>query len=329
MASTRVRGFAPWQPRQETRATLDQVKQVLTQYRQLWPLTARQVFYRLVGVFDFPKTENAYKRLLEYLNRGRRAGLIPWGAIRDDGSTVVGSDRYEDAESFLSTVRDWASRAPMDLLQHQPIHLELFCEAAGMVPQLDRVARTYGVPVRSSGGFDSTTVKHDLAVIYSQIDKPVRVLHVGDLDPSGEHLHNALGEDLNAFMEQLGGRCTVRRVAAWLRLRVGLVARSGSARRGWARHGRARHGSARQGKEPLPSAGGELFTYSEILDGETNTHKRNNSNQTAAAFCLRELRGSHQEQRPQGPGLLGRLHPRLAAHRQEPILKQWLPSPIS
>lgn len=213
MASTRVRGFAPWQPRQETRATLDQVKQVLTQYRQLWPLTARQVFYRLVGAFDFPKTENAYKRLLEYLNRGRRAGLIPWGAIRDDGSTVVGSDRYEDAESFLSTVRDWASRAPMDLLQHQPIHLELFCEAAGMVPQLDRVARTYGVPVRSSGGFDSTTVKHDLAVIYSQIDKPVRVLHVGDLDPSGEHLHNALGEDLNAFMEQLGGRCTVRRVA--------------------------------------------------------------------------------------------------------------------
>lgn len=212
-ATTRVRGFAPWSPRGTTLETLNQVQQVLQHYRQLLPLTARQIFYRLVGAYGFPKTEADYKRLLEYLNRARRAGLIPWSAIRDDGSTAVGTDRYSDADDVLDTLRNWAVNAEMDLLQHQPTHLEVFCEAAGMVPQLVRVARPYGVAVRSSGGFDSTTTKHDLAVFYADIGKPVRVLHVGDMDPSGEHMHNALGEDLLAFMTELGGSCSVRRVA--------------------------------------------------------------------------------------------------------------------
>jgi hypothetical protein len=101
----------------------------------------------------------------------------------------------------------------LDLLQRQSIHLEVLCEAAGMVPQLDRVARPYGVAVRSSGGFDSTTTKHDLASFYAEQGKPVRLLHVGDLDPSGEHMHSALGEDLDAFMTEMGGSCSVRRVA--------------------------------------------------------------------------------------------------------------------
>jgi len=156
VTTTRVRGFAPWSPRGTTLETLNQVQQVLEQYRQLLPPTARQIFYRLVGAYG---------------------------------------------------------QVELDLLQRQPIHLEVLCEAAGMVPQLDRVARPYGVPVRSSGGFDSTTTKHDLASFYAERGKPVLVLHVGDLDPSGEHMHKALDEDLEAFMTRLGGRCSVQRVA--------------------------------------------------------------------------------------------------------------------
>ena len=47
----------------------------------------RQIFYRLVGKFDFPKDKNAYGRLAEYLNRARRAGRIAWESIRDDSLT--------------------------------------------------------------------------------------------------------------------------------------------------------------------------------------------------------------------------------------------------
>jgi len=58
---TRVRGLAPWNPQRKTLALLDQVQAVLDEYQDHLPLTNRQVFYRLVGAFDYPKTESAYE----------------------------------------------------------------------------------------------------------------------------------------------------------------------------------------------------------------------------------------------------------------------------
>ena len=82
-----------------------------------------------------------------------------------------------------------------------------------MVPQLNRVARRYGIPVRSSGGFDSTTVKHRLGELYGSKGKPVLVLHVGDHDPSGVHIHQNLSEDVGAFAAHYGGEVSVDRLA--------------------------------------------------------------------------------------------------------------------
>ena len=61
--TTRVRGLAPWQPRAATLALLDLVRGILIEYRQYLPMTLRQIFYRLVGVHDYPKDEKAYSRL--------------------------------------------------------------------------------------------------------------------------------------------------------------------------------------------------------------------------------------------------------------------------
>ena len=81
---TRVRGFAPWTPRASTEQLLAQVDLVLAEYVDHLPLTLRQIFYRLVGAYAYEKTEQAYERLCEHLNRARRARLIPMDIIRDD-----------------------------------------------------------------------------------------------------------------------------------------------------------------------------------------------------------------------------------------------------
>jgi hypothetical protein len=213
MASTRPRGYAPWKPRGTTLQVLHQVADVLDQYAEHLPLTGRQIFYRLVGAHGYAKTEAAYGRLLDYLNRARRAGLIPWSAIRDDGATTLGADRFGNGLEFLEACNSWARGLQLDLLQFQPQHVELWCEATGMAPQLAKVANAYGVTVRSSGGFDSTTTKQALAAFYSSLGKPVAVLHVGDLDPSGVHIVSALDQDLAAFMARDGGEVSVHRVA--------------------------------------------------------------------------------------------------------------------
>ena len=73
---TRVRGLAPWRPSAKTRVLLQQVAEVLVEYRDHLPLTNRQVFYRLVGRYDYPKDEHAYERLGEAMNRARRSGVV-------------------------------------------------------------------------------------------------------------------------------------------------------------------------------------------------------------------------------------------------------------
>ena len=82
-----------------------------------------------------------------------------------------------------------------------------------MVPQLERVAHEYGVPVLSSGGFDSVTDKHDFAQEVADDGRPTEVLHIGDHDPSGAHMFIALAEDVEEFARELGGSVGFTRLA--------------------------------------------------------------------------------------------------------------------
>ena len=76
---------------------LGQVQAILVEYEDYLPLTVRQIFYRLVGAYGFEKTERAYERLGNHLVRARRAQIIRFDAIRDDGVSVL--DRRHFASS--------------------------------------------------------------------------------------------------------------------------------------------------------------------------------------------------------------------------------------
>lgn len=202
---TRPRGFADWNPRPDTFRLVEQVLSVLDEYSEHLPLTARQVFYRLVGAHGFDKTEQAYSRLCEYINRARRARLIPMNAIRDDGTTAIPPRGFSDPAEFWAAVQHTADTYTRQLDHGQPVHVELWVEAQGMVPQVARVARDFGAHVYSSGGFDSTTAKHEAAERMASRDKPTVIVHVGDYDPSGLSILDSRAEDINAFVHGMDG----------------------------------------------------------------------------------------------------------------------------
>ncbi|OYW52883.1 MAG: hypothetical protein B7Y80_19350 [Hyphomicrobium sp. 32-62-53] len=206
---TRARGFAPWKPKPETLELVASVREVLQEYRQHLLLTVRQVFYRLVGTQDYAKTETAYGRLCETVNRARRAGLIDFGDIRDDGASRYEHTAWRDADAFLSDMRAEAERFRLDRQDGQAVRLWLLSEAQGMAPMLYRTANHFAVPVLSSGGFDSLTAKHDLARELADAlrqGQRAEVLHIGDHDPSGTHLFSSLAEDVGAMCAELVGK---------------------------------------------------------------------------------------------------------------------------
>jgi hypothetical protein len=207
--TTRVRGLAPWTPQRATRDLLDAVRSVLVEYRNYRPLTVRQIFYRLVGAHNYDKTENAYSRLGEHLNRARRAGIIRFDAIRDDGTTMAEPLAWNSREHWIRDLTRHAEDFRLDRQQEQPARLIFAVEAAGMLPQVQRIADPFGIAVHSSGGFDSLTAKHDLAAQLGQWPR-VEVLHIGDHDPSGVHLFSSMEEDVQAIARDLGLDADIR-----------------------------------------------------------------------------------------------------------------------
>lgn len=196
----RPKGYASWAPADATVDVLQNVKAVLEEYEDHLPLTVRQIFYRLVGQYGYDKTERAYARLCEYLVRARRAGIVPFDAIRDDGTVEAGGGGYTGEQHFWESVKSAAEHYERDRLRGQPVAIELWCEAAGMVPQLERVAVPYSVPVYSTGGFSSVTVTYEIAQRALDRKRPTAFLHVGDFDPSGESIFDAMTTDALSFL---------------------------------------------------------------------------------------------------------------------------------
>lgn len=211
--TTRPRGFIQnWRPIGRTEELIGQVQAILLANDDILPLTLRQIFYMLVSGYKYDKTEKSYKRLCEIMNRARRAQVIPMQSIRDDGLREKIPHGWHDKKEFIQAINDGAAQFRINRQKGQPQHIMVWCEAGGMVPQLARYCRDYGVPVLSSGGFDSLTTKHDFAQSVGDYDR-VEVLHVGDHDPSGVHMCSSLDEDVAAFVEYYGGDFDVTRLA--------------------------------------------------------------------------------------------------------------------
>jgi hypothetical protein len=205
-------GFSDWRPHRRVQAKLDQILAILAEYDRQLPLTLRQLFYILVARLIIAKTVAEYKKLGYMLRRARRARIVPFEHIHDSGTTLPHSlVGYDNANDLGWSLRWRVRNFELDRMLGQPRRLVLWCEAAGMVAQLERVGEPYDVKVISGGGFDSLTDKWQFAQLVRKAHQPVLVLHIGDLDRSGEDIFEALSRDVEAF--DSNGRVNFARLA--------------------------------------------------------------------------------------------------------------------
>jgi hypothetical protein len=197
----RDRGFVEWTPQAERAKLASDIEVVLEEYRPYWPVTVRQIYYRLVGTVT-DKSDDFSEKVTTVCGKMRRARMIPMDCIRDDGGAREEPLWWADEAEWIANSRLSAKQARLDRQAGQAQKLIIRCEAAGMVPQVARVADEWGVPVVSSGGTDSIAEKHNLGIEDYDQEKNeygVHVLHIGDLDPNGIHIFIALSEDASAF----------------------------------------------------------------------------------------------------------------------------------
>jgi ParB-like nuclease family protein len=178
---------------------LDAVRRVLEEQYSYWPLSDRQIHYRLLGP-DAPLThaskpgsryrndKSSYRKLTDLLARGRIAGLIPWEAIEDVTRPVDLHSAYWSTAEFFREQFDrflkgyWRNRQ-----QSQPHHIEIVAEKLTVQTILQRVAQKYTIPLTISRGMSSLPPKKAIEERLLESEKDLLILLVvSDLDPAGD-----------------------------------------------------------------------------------------------------------------------------------------------
>ncbi|HEX3152957.1 MAG TPA: ParB N-terminal domain-containing protein [Gemmataceae bacterium] len=184
--------------------------EVLDANRRYWPLSIRQVHYRLLNnppsrntdprfnTGSYQNDRASYQDLSDLMCRARLAGFIEWAAISDDTRPVsvwqkwqsVGGYVREQLDSLFGDFR-------RDLLQSQASHIELVAEKMTVSATADRVASEFRANVMIGRGFSSITAKHDLVQRFKASGKDFLVLLiVTDFDPSGETIAENLAASI-------------------------------------------------------------------------------------------------------------------------------------
>jgi hypothetical protein len=174
------------------------------------PASVRSVAYYLFNVLGLiPSMEKKYvARVGDEIRQARELGDIPWAWVVDESRQLERRPSWSDPEDFIESV---IPQYRLDYWEQQPYAVEVWSEKSTVSGTLRPVLRRYGVGYRSMHGYTSATKVHDIAELTLSLDKPLRVLYVGDFDPSGMSMSEV---DIAARLEAYGAEdFTITRIA--------------------------------------------------------------------------------------------------------------------
>jgi hypothetical protein len=111
-----TRGYLDdWQPRDDTKLMLGRVQQIMDEYADQLPLTCRQIYYRMIAQWRYPKGVKFERAPYSVLDSARRAEEIAFEDIRDAGSWAAAGGR--SARKTCSAAGGWRRRASTAMLR--------------------------------------------------------------------------------------------------------------------------------------------------------------------------------------------------------------------
>jgi hypothetical protein len=163
----------------------------------LQPITGRGVGYKLFTrglITSMARSEMA--KVYRLLLLAREQEDIPWEWIVDETRSIERVSTWDNPEQYARAV---ARSYRRDFWNQQPHRVQVWSEKGTVRGVLAPVLDEYAVGFLPVGGFSSGTKAHDIA---EDDDRPLIVLYVGDLDPSGMFMSE---EDLPERFARYGG----------------------------------------------------------------------------------------------------------------------------
>lgn len=168
--------------------------------RQGYVLTVRQLYYQLVAQAVVENTLQSYKRVASLINDAKLAGLIEWDAIEDRTREFLVNSHWTSGGQIIRTAADSYLE---DMWENQPSRVFVIIEKEALVGVLQRTCRRWDVPILAARGYPSGTVLREFAQRHLlpalSADQSIKILHLGDHDPSGIDMTRDLIDRIEMF----------------------------------------------------------------------------------------------------------------------------------
>lgn len=184
-----------------TLRTIERANQICRDYAKAgYDLTLRQLYYQFVARDWLPNNQKSYNNLGNIINDARMAGLMDWNYIVDRTRNLRSIRHWNDPADAVRWVQD---QYAIDKWKDQPTRCEVWIEKDALVGVLEAACVPEDVPFFSCRGYTSVSEVWGAAQrIRKHIEAGhrVRILHLGDHDPSGMDMARDIRERLWLFI---------------------------------------------------------------------------------------------------------------------------------
>jgi hypothetical protein len=187
---------------------LDAAVKVINELRDYWPLSDRQIHYKLLNdpsLKNRNKPDSVYRNdassyhlLTNVLTRGRLFGVIPWESIGDETRPFTQWIVHPNPSSFINAeLNGFLKGYFRDYMQSQPNRIEIVGEKLTLNSIIKPIAMKYCIPYTIGRGYASINPRHDMAERYRASGKmKLVVLILSDLDPDGDEIAQSFARSM-------------------------------------------------------------------------------------------------------------------------------------
>jgi hypothetical protein len=163
------------------------------------PMTIRHLFYRLVSLCGWQKTEEVYKgTLVRLLGIMRESGEIPFHWFVDSTRWIRKPITYNSLDAALENCKRTYRR---ELWRDQQTYCEVWTEKDAIASILAEKTDEFDVPLMVCRGFPSKTFLYSTAQTIKAQGKPTHIFYFGDYDPSGLSISTVIERDLRKYSD--------------------------------------------------------------------------------------------------------------------------------
>lgn len=188
---------------------------IIAEYQhQGYDLTVRQLYYQLVARGIIENTLRSYKNTASLINDAKLSGHLDWDAMVDRTREFISRGHWTSGgEIIRATSRQYHE----DMWNTQDFRVFVIVEKEALVGVLQDTCHEWDVPLLAARGYPSGTVLREFAKTQLlptlRNGQGIRILHLGDHDPSGIDMTRDLTDRLDLFTY---GQCSfteVKRIA--------------------------------------------------------------------------------------------------------------------